>query len=170
MKKTDYSTKRDSFSVSGNCLRELIRSVIDKGALFRFRAHGNSMSPFIKDGDILTLAPIGNIRLSIGEIVAFVNAENLKLSVHRIIGKEAESYCLKGDNLQTADGMVSGRNILARVVSVERSGKINRFGLGTERFVIAFLQRHDLFRPVMVALCRLKPNRTAHATAVRNTG
>ncbi len=161
---------RDSHPVSGHCLAEMARSVIGRGACLRFRACGTSMNPFIRNGDILTLAPIGNRKPSIGHIVAFSRAGRPSLTVHRIIGKDAEGYRLKGDNLPTVDGTIPGRHILARVVSVERGGKNRRFGTGPERFVIAFLQRHGLFRPMTAALGWLYRLWKAQARAIQKVG
>ena len=38
-------------------LTALVRAVLDKGASFRFKAFGVSMTPFIQDGDVITIAP-----------------------------------------------------------------------------------------------------------------
>jgi phage repressor protein C with HTH and peptisase S24 domain len=38
-------------------LPELVREVVSKGVECRLQAKGNSMSPFIKDGDMITILP-----------------------------------------------------------------------------------------------------------------
>ena len=63
---------------------ELLTAVLARGSLFRFQARGFSMSPFIRDGDVLTLAPAPD-RLRIGDVVAFINPCNQQLSVHRLV-------------------------------------------------------------------------------------
>jgi hypothetical protein len=49
---------RPVLSLSGAALLALARDVLARGAQVRFRARGSSMSPFIRDRDILTLAPV----------------------------------------------------------------------------------------------------------------
>jgi len=87
------------------------------------------MSPFIKDGDVITIAPVqpsnrnphaltlvhlrrlrSRLRLrggeepglrtcGIGQVVAFVTPVNQRLVVHRIIGRHESRFLIQGDNL-----------------------------------------------------------------------
>lgn len=108
---------------SGEAVAELIRAVLDRGKAFRFRALGLSMSPFIKDGDVITVAPLGSVPPRTGEIATFVHSVSGKVRVHRIVGVERGRYLLKGDNALESDGEVSAEHILGRVIRVERSGR-----------------------------------------------
>jgi hypothetical protein len=129
--------------LSNSALIEVIKGVMGKGASFRFRASGWSMSPFIRDGDILTLIPMER-GPSIGDVVAFINPMNGKLVVHRLIGKNNGLYRFKGDNLNEIDGDVPYEGILGKVSRVERLNKTVRFGLGLERLIISLMSRANV--------------------------
>ena len=147
-----FIKKGEELSLSSQSLRELLRAVLDKGASFRFRAKGFSMSPFIKDGDVLTVAPWQGTAPRLGDVVVFTHPNTGKLIIHRIIGKKIGSYLTKGDNVPEGDGLISRAAILGRVTKAERDGKYIFLGLGPERFVIAFFLTHrgllPLLRPV----------------------
>ena len=125
------------------------------------------MSPFIKDGDVITLAPVwpssgspnvptgsprraGNVRTyGIGQVVAFVSPGSQRLVVHRVIGRHESRSIIQGDSLSglVADA-VHPDDIIGRVVRVERGKKRVRLGLGPERYAIAVLSRAGLLLPI----------------------
>ena len=137
--------KEKGLSLGGPAVIELLQTVLSKGRPFRFRAKGFSMSPFIKDRDIITVYPLNGIKPGMGEIVAFVHPYSNRLVVHRIVGKRENRYLIKGDNLPGADALVPERNILGRVQKVERDGSEVILGLGTERFLIVFFSLRRFF-------------------------
>jgi phage repressor protein C with HTH and peptisase S24 domain len=139
-----FTNKRGKLFLSSQQLEQLMRGVLDKGAPFRFQGKGFSMSPFIKDGDILTIGPIQRCAPSFGDVVVFTNPHNGRLIIHRIIGKKAGSYLTKGDNAPEEDGLISREAIVGLVTSVERDGKKLFLGLGPDRFIIAFVTRNGL--------------------------
>jgi signal peptidase I len=149
-----FVKKAEELSLSGQPLKELLRSVLDKGASFRFRAKGFSMSPFVKDGDVVTVAPILGTAPGVGDVVVFIHPRTEKLVVHRVVGKRADSYFIKGDNSPEGNGLVWKANILGHVTKVERNGKEIFLGLGPERFIIAFLTRRGLL-PLLLTVWRL---------------
>jgi signal peptidase I len=151
VKSTLFTKKSEELSLSSQQLQELLRGVLDKGASFRFRATGFSMSPFIKDGDVLTIAPVQGSAPRLGDVVVFTHPLTKKLIIHRVIGKRAGFYLAKGDNVPEGDGLISKADIVGRVTKVERNGKVISLGLGPDRFIIAFLTRRGLLpllRPV----------------------
>ena len=137
------------------------------------------MSPFIRDGDVITIAPVqppgrnphvptpsslsaGNVtearRCDVGQVVAYVAALSRRLLVHRIIGRHESGFLIQGDNLSgpVADP-VRPDDILGRVVRIERGRKRIWLGLGPERYAIAVLSRVGLLLPILlraVALTR----------------
>ena len=139
-----FTKKREELSLSSQQLEKLMRGVLSKGACFRFQGKGCSMSPFIKDGDVLTIAPVQASAPCFGDVVVFTHPNTGKLIVHRIIGKKSGSYLTKGDNAPEGDGLISGTAILGRVSKVERDGKKPFLGLGPDRFIIAFVIRTGL--------------------------
>jgi signal peptidase I len=146
--------RRGELSLSSQQLEKLMRGVLSKGACFRFRSKGFSMSPFIKDGDVLTIAPIKGAAPGFGDVVVFTHPNTGKLIIHRVIGKRAGSYLTKGDNAPEGDGLISGAAILGHVAKMERNGKYISLGLGPDRFIIAFVIRTGLL-PLLWPVWRL---------------
>ena len=147
--------KRSELSLSGPALVQLLRAVLGKGAPARFRAKGFSMSPFIKNEDVVTISPLQHKRPGLGDIIAFVHPETEGLCIHRIVRKKDGIYVTKGDNISETDECVPRENILGFVTRVERDGKEVFLGLGPERFLIAFLGRRGLLLPLILPLWKL---------------
>lgn len=131
-------------SLSGESLAGLIRDTLSKGADFRFKVAGSSMSPFIKDKDIVTISSLSRVRPDIGRIAAFINPHTKKLAIHRIVDISGGRYLIKGDNVSRIDGFMCGDNILGCVTKIERNTRRAFLGLGSERLAIAFLSRTRL--------------------------
>jgi len=140
---------------SSEVLPELVKDVLSKRVECRFRAKGYSMSPFIKDGDVITLSSLQGDLPRIGDVVAFIHPVNDKLVIHRVIEKRNGSYCVMGDNALGMDGLIPANNILGCVKEINRDGKNLRIGLGPERFLIAFLNRRGLLFPLLVPVWKL---------------
>jgi hypothetical protein len=143
------SKKGEELSLSGQALTELLKSVLAKRMCCRFRVKGFSMSPFIRDGDVVTVAPLGSGGLGLGDMVVFLSVRGGGPVIHRVIGKCDGSYLLKGDNLPEPDGKVPPANILGYIKTVERSGKRISVGLGPEKALIALLTRTGLLSPML---------------------
>jgi hypothetical protein len=119
-----------------------MQAVLARGLPFRFQARGWSMSPFIRDRDVITIVPVNSTSLKIGDIVAFVVPDSQRLVVHRVVGRRGTELLVQADSAaRAADDLVPGSSVLGRVKRVERNGQPVRFGLGTERRVVAFLSR-----------------------------
>ena len=69
-------------SLSGVDLAILAREILGREAVLRFQARGNSMTPFIRDGDIVTLVPLSRPP-RIGDVVAFAHPRTSGMAVHR---------------------------------------------------------------------------------------
>ena len=144
------TTSEGVFSLPGDAFAELLQAVLSKGSLFRFQAKGFSMSPFIKDSDVVTVSPFLDATPQLGDVVAFNLLGTKKLVIHRVVSKKGNSCMIRGDNSFEADGLVPRAGILGRVARVERNGKRIILGLGPERCLIAFLTRRKLLFPIMV--------------------
>lgn len=110
------------------------------------------MTPFIQDGDVVTICPSRGVRLRMGEVVAFIHPDSQQLFIHRVVGRKDCSYLTQGDNASETDGLIPETHILGTVASIERGRAKVRFGLGTERSLIAFLIRIKLLHPVIFLL------------------
>jgi hypothetical protein len=149
------SVKRDAHPMPNAAFAELMKAVLGKGAPFRFEAGGYSMSPFIRHGDHVTVAP-PPARFRRGDVAVFMNPDGGKLTVHRVVRvSRRRGYFIKGDNAPDPDGFVPGPALFGRVVRVEHRGKRVRIGLGPERVLVAFLSRIGGLRPAVGIIVRL---------------
>jgi signal peptidase I len=140
---TLYSHNGGSLSLSGPALAGLTREILGKGLPFRFTAPGFSMSPFIRDGDVITLAPYKADSCRPGVVVAFVRPGTERLVVHRVVAVSKNGCHIRGDNAPDDDGDIPHASIIGQVVRIEHAGKTVRFGMGPERKIIAVLSRRN---------------------------
>lgn len=107
-------------------LFELSTDILKKGKSIRFHATGWSMSPFIRDGDFITVSPVKSSFLKIGDIALYSTAEN-KIIVHRIIKKHKNNgrttLWIKGDAAFGSPEKVDAQSVLGKVTAIERSGR-----------------------------------------------
>lgn len=149
MNTSPYAYSGGSLPLSGPALIAISQAVLNKGVPFRFLAPGFSMSPFIRDGDIVTIVPCRVTLCRTGDVVAFIHPHMKRFVVHRVIGVSNDSYRIRGDNSCEEDGYIPYLSIIGLVIKVERSGKLVRFGLGPERKIIAWLSRHHVLSFVL---------------------
>lgn len=138
---TPYSHDGGSLSLSGPALVALCQEILTKGMSFRFTAPGFSMSPFIRDGDVITLVSYKEASCILGDVVAFVRPGTNRLVVHRVVRVTHDKCSIKGDNAPEDDEDIPHECIIGNVIRVERAGKTVRFGLGPERRIIALFSR-----------------------------
>lgn len=144
-------------SLSNRSLKELLEDTLMKKACFRFTAKGFSMSPFIKDSDVVTVSPLNNSLIGFGRVVAFIDPLTNKLLVHRVIGKKEGHFLIKADNSFDVDGFIPIKDILGFISKVERGNKKRIIGLGLEKALIAFLSRVNALL-VIIWIWRMAPN------------
>jgi GNAT superfamily N-acetyltransferase len=138
---TDSAGQVRTVGFSNLAQMELIRAVTERGAAIRTRVSGFSMSPFIRDGDVLTIAPLDGRAPHVGEVVAFAQSDTGRLAIHRVVAAMDGAWLMRGDNSPEADGVAPRENLLGVVTRVERGGREVRLGLGAERGLIAALNR-----------------------------
>jgi len=112
-------------------IKDLFTELLRRDTEMRFEARGWSMHPFIRDGDLITIEPIGYEQAEIGDILAYQNLKSKKITVHRLVKKNNDGQqpilITKGDaNTKLIHDlpMCSCDYILAKVVTIERGGKI----------------------------------------------
>jgi hypothetical protein len=153
MKRIDEAAE---ISFTAPQLASLMRDVLAKSAAFRFKARGFSMSPVVKDGDIITVAPRSAHKLCVGDIAAFSDLPDERLVVHRIIADFGESWLTKGDNLSNRDGLIHKSRILGLITRIERNGSNHRFGLGPEGRLLALLSRYRILPWLLAQIRKLR--------------
>ncbi|MBW6465125.1 MAG: S26 family signal peptidase [Brevefilum sp.] len=115
------------------------------------------MSPFIQDGDVITIAPLNNRKPSVGEVVAFIRPESGNLVVHRIVARYGDHVLIHGDDIpEFPDGIIPLHNILGSVIRNERNNRRIWLGLGPERVLIAWLSRVKLLTPLRVCIAHIR--------------
>jgi signal peptidase I len=84
------------------------------------------MYPAVKDGEIIKVEPVDHSHIKKGDIVLY----RMKKGViaHRVVHIEKRNggppfFVLRGDALETCDGIVEPRQVIGRVISVERNGR-----------------------------------------------
>jgi signal peptidase I len=104
-----------------NISAELLQS----GYGVRFRPGGFSMSPTIRDGEVLTVKPIKACAVKRGDILLYKTERGA--IAHRVVGIKVERgvrvFILRGDALGMCDAPVRAKQILGHVISVERKGR-----------------------------------------------
>lgn len=137
----------------------LLQGVAEKGASLRTTVRGFSMTPFIRDEDVVTIAPMNGQPPRVGEVVAFSHPGCGRLVIHRVVARAGQGWLVRGDNCPEPDGVVEVGHVHGRVVAVERRGKPVRLGLGPSGRLVAALNRTSLLERCN-ALVRL-PRRAA---------
>jgi len=138
--------------ITAQDLAELAAAVLSKGASFRFQVRGTSMSPFIKEGDIVTVSPPRDGSPRLGDLLAFAPFKSRRLVLHRVVRTGGDRILTKGDNSHQErdfDPPIRQGDILGYVKNVERNGEKTRLGRGPERGLIAFLSSQGLLVPLI---------------------
>jgi hypothetical protein len=121
---------------AGGCVRDsasfidMAESLLSRGHHVRFRADGASMSPAIRDGECITVAPLGLLPIRIGDIVLYRHRDGAL--VHRVVALRSRSgrtvaLVPRGDAADLSDTPIAPDRVLGRVVAVERAG-LFRYG------------------------------------------
>ena len=100
-------------------LEEIAQEILQRGKMFAFTAQGTSMSPFIRDGDMIQIKQ--QPRYHVGDVVLLKT--QFGLLVHRIITLSPAGVLTRGDNSPANDhGPIGLESILGRVIRVHGSG------------------------------------------------
>ncbi len=129
------------YALTNGAQADLLRDVLVRGASLRTRVRGLSMSPFIHDDDVVTIAPLGARGPRVGDVVAFLCGDFGRLTIHRVVAREGDGWAMRGDNCREVDGVVRPENIMGRVVRVERDAGGIPLALGLGGRLIALLNR-----------------------------
>lgn len=134
---------------------ELAAEILQQGGSFQFRAHGASMAPFVRDGDLLTVAACEPAALRVGEI-ALLRTDRDRIIAHRVVGKSVEDgdwmLDTRGDARLASDGPAPGDRVLGRIVRVQRGGRTYRPDRGALRVAALLWMRLLPMRRVLARL------------------
>jgi len=141
-----YSVAAGTLSLSGRDLAGFLTAGIERRKPFRFTARGFSMSPFVRDGDVITVVPMDRPP-RVGDVVAFRYEQPQRLAVHRIVALLPRSCVVRGDNAIAPDGLVARSDVLGRVARCERAGRSVALGVRAGGRMVAALSARGLLVP-----------------------
>ena len=126
---------------------EQARQLLSRSIPLEIRMSGSSMSPAIEDGDLITVEPVPDNRISPGDIILYQSRYDTAV-IHRVLrmeGSQAErSVLTRGDAAAQTDVPVPLERVLGRVKLVERGGepvKLSQPGHKMRLKVLAWLHR-----------------------------
>jgi signal peptidase I len=105
---------------------ELSGEILRAGKSLRFQAHGTSMLPLVRDGDILLVQPLAARAVGLGDLVLFCR-EPGQVVVHRVIrvqaGPQGRRYTVQGDAVAQPDGSIPEAQVYGRVAALDRGSE-----------------------------------------------
>jgi Peptidase S24-like len=101
---------------------ELAAQVLKDSGMLRLRASGSSMMPSLWPGDILAVQPQSFERWRPGDIALYMRAGHF--FIHRVItvADSGDFLIVQGDCLPQPDPPVVAKEVLGKVVAIERDG------------------------------------------------
>jgi hypothetical protein len=102
---------------------EVALALLREGVAIRFRASGLSMEPSIRDGDVITVAPL-EAAVRRGDVLLYRHGR--RFTAHRAIGRvrgDATLLRVRGDAPGWEEERVAVADVLGRIVAVEREGR-----------------------------------------------
>jgi signal peptidase I len=142
-------TMQGELLLSKEAFKSLLQVVLEKKLPFRVQATGNSMSPFIRAGDIVVISPFPGNQPHRGDVVAYLSPRSEAVIIHRIIRRVGQQYFIGGDNSLEPIEIVAEERLLGRVQVVERNGKRVRFSLNNLGVVVAVLNSLNLLHRLL---------------------
>jgi len=107
-------------------LPELAAQMLGRGRLLHIRAHGTSMYPCIRHGDILEVRPVEVPAIRLGDVI-FSRHGNDRLIAHRVIGIGEKwgqvVLATKGDFARHFDRPIHADQVLGQVIAIYRAGR-----------------------------------------------
>lgn len=104
---------------------EICKSLLVAGKSVRFNALGDSMFPFIHNGDLVLVEPIKAECLKTGDVILY-EGENGHCLLHRIIHKRnlagSLEFQIQADNILKPDGWVSSDGVFGRLTQFYQDG------------------------------------------------
>jgi hypothetical protein len=99
----------------------LCADLLRNGHSIRFAATGPSMSPVIRDGDVVTIEPCAEGELRRWDVVYYATPRGPTL--HRVVRLRGSLVEVRGDALDSQGELVPVTAVLGRLVSVCRAGQ-----------------------------------------------
>ena len=111
--------KTEMLNLKKEDFASIAQDVLGRGRALRFKVKGGSMSPFIRNGDVLEVIPLKG-KINFGDIILYHSSYGNSI-IHRVIQTRKESIVTKGDSVPNSDQPVLSRQVLGRVVTIEKN-------------------------------------------------
>lgn len=98
----------------------LVGEQLSEGQRVRIELRGTSMMPTLREGDVLTLAPLTEAPV-VGDVLLFRHCGTHLL--HRVVARSGENLTLQGDNCYSTESCVVD-DVVGRLVYVDRLGDV----------------------------------------------
>ncbi len=138
-------------------IAELFADILARGGTFSFRAHGSSMSPFIRNGDILFIEPVEAAALKVGDVALFQSIGD-RLIAHRVVSKNIKRnrvvLTMRGDAVSAFCELATPDQVLGRIAVVRRGSKIIRPDRGIPGLAARLWMRLSPAGPLLIQLIR----------------
>jgi len=111
---------------AGSAFVEVVSEVLARGHSARFRAKGTSMSPAIREGEVITVTPVQPAEIRRGDVVLCNTGQGvIAHRVERLVwGADGMlRFITRGDASLGPDEPAGASAVLGRVVAVERGGR-----------------------------------------------
>jgi signal peptidase len=104
---------------------KLAVTILRAGRAVQFRARGTSMSPLVRDGDIVLVRPLNPRRARLGDVVLFTDGPG-HVFLHRVVRKRRSragiGFTVQGDRLSQPDGVIPEAQVHGLVMAIDRQG------------------------------------------------
>jgi hypothetical protein len=133
--------------LDGETMAEVLADLLSFGSCVRLVARGGSMSPWIRDGDVLTIAPAAASsrgRPRLGDVVAFRHPGSDRLVIHRLVSRSAGGWIARGDRCPTPDGFVANGDVLGIVTEATCGPRRRLHPQGAAGLLLAAASRFSL--------------------------
>lgn len=110
--------------------------ILNKGETLYYRNVGNSMLPFIKEGeDLLVIDAYKDQRLKVGDVILY-KRDTGKYVLHRIVSVRKNDYLLRGDNQYNTETGIVDRHILGVLREVIKPNqRINVLDISYQKYI-----------------------------------
>jgi hypothetical protein len=115
-------------------LMPMICAALVRGQHVRLTAKGGSMLPFIHDGDVVELEPVGSLPLFGHVVLARSRSEGERYVLHRVVSVRGDMLFLRGDAQKDCEGPFGQGDVLGKVSKNYYHGGLRRLDRGIWRF------------------------------------
>lgn len=128
-------------ALDGSELGRLVEELTSRGVSVRMLARGGSMSPWIRDGDVVTVTQRPT---RVGDVVGFRREGTGRLTMHRVVRRAPGGWVVRGDRAEREDGVLPRESVLGVVTHLEREGQTRLLPCGRVGIWLAHASRFAL--------------------------